>query len=76
MSEAQEIEELKEQYKDEWLAIEVTKEENTTPVEGKLICHSSEREEVWNKTKDMQRVYIFYAGPPLKEGYAAAFSVA
>ena len=29
--------------------------------------------EVWRRTRNWKRLYIVYAGPPLKKGYAAAF---
>ncbi|MBI3460646.1 hypothetical protein HY009_06940 [Candidatus Acetothermia bacterium] len=67
------IEELLKKYPGEWLAIEVTDEVEGVPVAGELICHSSHRAEVWRKTQAKKRVYVTYAGPPLKEGYAAAF---
>lgn len=67
------IEELIRKHKGEWLAIEVTEELEGVPVAGELVYHSPRRKEVWEKTRDRQRLYITYAGPPLKEGYAAAF---
>jgi hypothetical protein len=69
------IEKLKQKYKGEWLAIEVTKEENGISIEGKLVLHTPDREELWKKVpiyKDRE-IYVTYAGPPLDEGYAAAF---
>jgi len=38
-----------------------------------LVCHAKDRDEVWQKAKERRRLYILYAGPALKEGYAAAF---
>jgi len=67
------IEALIAEYEGEWLAIEVTEEENDQPKEGELVYHSPTREEVWERTGERKRLYIIYAGPPLKEGYAAAF---
>ena len=67
--------ELKEKYKDEWLAIEVTKEENGKVIEGNIILHLPNREKLW-KDVPLQKdkvIYITYAGPPLEDGYAAAF---
>jgi len=69
------IAELKKKYKGEWLAIAVTKEVNGESVEGKLLLHTPEREELWKRvplSRD-RIVYVTYAGPPLEEGYAAAF---
>lgn len=69
------IEDLKEKYKGEWLAIEVTKEEDGEPKEGKLLLHKKDREELWKEVpqKKDKVIYVTYAGAPLKEGYAAAF---
>ena len=69
------IQDLIKQYSGEWLAIEVTDEEDGRPIAGELVYHSPDRDEVWQKTRELQRVYIVYAGEPLKEGYAAAFAL-
>ena len=61
------IEDLSSRYKGEWLAIEVTKEENGHPKEGNLVYHSPIREEVWEKTKERKRLYITYASPRLRK---------
>ncbi|MGM0511003.1 MAG: hypothetical protein ACQESD_07775 [Thermoplasmatota archaeon] len=37
------IEELKKKYEGEWLAIEVTKEEDGEPKGGKLLLHKKDR---------------------------------
>jgi len=70
------IKELKEKYKDEWLAIKVSKVKNGRSVEGELIAHCKDQKEIWKKAKKGKEkgIYITYAGPPLEEGYAAAFS--
>ncbi len=69
------IEELKKKYKGEWLAIEVTKEKDGEPVQGKLILHAKDREEIWRKIRlsKEKEIYVTFAGPPLEKGYAAAF---
>lgn len=69
------IKDLKKKYKGEWLAIEVTEERGGEPVEGKLILHKKDRESLWKKVPQRKDklIYITYAGPPLKKGYAAAF---
>lgn len=68
------IQELKEAYKGEWLAIAVVHAEGYEPQEGELIYHSKDREDVWRRIKhDRRRIYITYAGAFLEEGYAAAF---
>ena len=67
------IEELIQTHPSEWLAIEVTEEREGQPYAGKLIYHSTDRDDVWAKTKEYKRLYLCYAGPALKKGYAAAF---
>lgn len=68
------IQELKEAYKGEWLAIAVSKEGPSGPQAGELIYHSRNRDEVWSKIRgDRRRIYVTYAGPLLEEGHAAAF---
>ncbi len=37
---------LKRKYKGEWLAIEVTQENNGEPVKGKLILHDKDRDRI------------------------------
>jgi len=67
------IQQLIEQYPNEWLPINVKAEEGGQPKAGELVCHVKDRDEVWRKTRNRRRLYIVYAGPALKEGYAAAF---
>ncbi len=69
------IKELKDKYKDEWLAIKVTKVKNGRSVEGELIAHCKGQKDIWKKASEggEKGIYITYAGPPLEEGYAAAF---
>ncbi|HEU0011143.1 MAG TPA: hypothetical protein VFT34_15100 [Verrucomicrobiae bacterium] len=67
------IQELIEQNPDEWLAIDVKAEAGGRPKAGELVYHAKDRDEVWRKTKGKKRLYIVFAGPALKEGYAAAF---
>jgi len=43
------IEKLKKKYEGEWLAIEVTKEENGVSTEGKLILHTPTERSYGNK---------------------------
>ncbi len=68
------IREFERDYRGEWLAIEVEKEGVMGPEEGKLLFHAKDRDAVWQRIKMYpQNVYVMYAGPPLKKGYAAAF---
>lgn len=68
---------LKEKYKGEWLAIRVTKEKDGRAIEGELIDSCKDKKEIWGRVIKIKEkgIYITYGGPPLKEGYAAAFSV-
>jgi hypothetical protein len=69
------IEDLKERYHGEWLAIKVTRREDSQPVEGELVYHSRDRQELLQKLElgRHESVYITYAGPLIEEGYAVAF---
>ncbi|MDI6707953.1 MAG: hypothetical protein QME47_02555 [Candidatus Thermoplasmatota archaeon] len=69
------IKDLKKRYKGEWLAIEVIKENDEGPVEGRLILHEKDRDKLWEKVKLTRgkTTYITFAGPPIEKGYAVAF---
>ncbi len=68
------IQQLKDIYKGEWLAVAVVKQGEAGVEEGELLYHSRESGEVWRKIKgDKRKIFVTYAGPPLPEGYAAAF---
>ena len=68
------IGELKEKHKGEQLAIEIRKEDITGLLEGEIVYHSRDRDEVWEKIKgDKRRLYVPYAGPLIKEGYGTTF---
>ncbi|MBU2496751.1 MAG: hypothetical protein KJ767_01685 [Nanoarchaeota archaeon] len=71
-----EVEELKKQYKDEWVLVEVLKvDEVGQPVEVKLITHSKNRDDIYEelrKTK-VKDVATFYTGKIPKKSYAVAF---
>ena len=68
------IKQLKEEHKGEWLAIAVTDRTTEGPTEGELLSHATDRAYVWKTIRDDPRhIYVTFAGPMLKEGYAAAF---
>ena len=68
------IEEIRESYAGEWLAIAILEESKGKPAEVELVCHSGDKDEVWKEIRgDSRRIYVTYAGPMLREGYAAAF---
>jgi deoxyribodipyrimidine photolyase-like uncharacterized protein len=70
------IDELKKKYQNEWLAIEVIKEdEYGRASEGELIAHNSDRRELHEelRQKGLKGAYITFAGPIVKPGYAVMF---
>ena len=70
------IEEIKKKYKDEWVLVEVLKEdEKGNPVEVKLIEHSKNRDDTYTAMRKHAEKYTyhFYTGEIPKEGYAVAF---
>lgn len=72
------IEELKRQYKDEWVLVEVLEEdEQSRPVEVRLIAHSKNRDDIYDKLKETKGIdtFQFYTGEIPKKGYAVAFHV-
>jgi len=64
------IEELKNKYKDEWLAIEVTKEKEGLPIEGEIVDHNKDRKQLHEKTREIDDLMILYSGEIVKKGYA------
>lgn len=72
----EDLETIKERYKDEWMLVEILEEEEDgTPKRVKLIRHSKNRDETYEalrKHKD-RRLYHFYNGEIPQEGYAVAF---
>lgn len=70
---AENVQELIDQHPGEWLAIDVETETGGRPKAGRLVCHAGDRHAGWRETKSRRRLYIVYAGPPLQQGYAAAF---
>jgi hypothetical protein len=68
------IEQLKEEFEGEWLAIAVTNRRIEGPTEGDLLSHSTSRTHVWKTIRnDPRHIYVTFAGPMLKEGFVAAF---
>lgn len=75
MGKIMKIKAIKEQYKDEWLAVRVSKlSKEHIPEEGELIAHADNREELWKQvprnTKDT--IYIFFSGDLNDRYYALA----
>ena len=69
------IESLKEKYKDEWLLIKITMtDEQDQPIEGELLLHSKNRDEIYESQKALKNdIYITYSGELPKKGFAVAF---
>ncbi|MCK4225186.1 MAG: hypothetical protein KAX39_08385 [candidate division Zixibacteria bacterium] len=69
-----EIKKLKEKYPGEWLAIEITEENESGPIKGNLLMHHPDHDHVWTKiANDPRRIFITFAGSPIEKGYAGAF---
>lgn len=71
-----EIEKIKKKYKDEWLLIKIkVTDEKDQPLEGKVLLHSKNRDEVYEAQKDLKEdLYITYSGDLPKKGFAVAFN--
>jgi hypothetical protein len=69
------IEELKDQYRNEWVLVEVLEEDELQrPIRVRLITHSKAREEIYEALKGHSGyTYHFHTGKIPKEGYAVAF---
>lgn len=61
-----------ERYRGEWLAIEVTRYEDSELVEGVLIDHDKDPDKLLERLKlsHGRRIYITYAGPLIEEDQA------
>ena len=65
------INDLKEKYKDEWLAIKVMNEKEGEPLEGELLDHDKDKRELYDRLmkSDVQSVFTMYSGEIIKKGY-------
>jgi len=72
------IDEIKKEFKDEWVLVEVLeKDELNQPTRGRVIAHSRNRDDTYDvirktKAKDIAH---FYTGEIPKKGYAVAFRI-
>ncbi|HLD42137.1 MAG TPA: hypothetical protein VJB06_03805 [archaeon] len=69
------IEEVKQKYKDEWVLVEILKEDDMgNPIDVKLITHSKNRDETREAMKKYRKQYTFhfYTGEIPKD-FVAAF---
>jgi hypothetical protein len=71
-----EIEKIKKKYKNEWLLIKVTiTDEKDQSIQGKLLVHSKNRDEVYEAQKGLRDdFYITYSGELPKKGFEVAFN--
>mgnify|MGYP001611432774 CR=1 FL=1 len=70
------IEELKKQYKDEWVLVEILKDDEVgKPAEVVLISHSKNRDDTYDAMVKNKKKYTyhFYTGEIPEKGYAVAF---
>lgn len=68
------IDEIKEQYKDEWVLVEVTKRDSLgQPIEGNVITHSRNRDDTYEAMTKAKHLYHIYTGKIPTKGYAVAF---
>ena len=70
------IEQVKRQYKDEWVLAEVLEKDKLgEPVKVKVIAHSKRRADTYRAMSQTKAKYLyhFYNGNIPKKGYAVAF---
>jgi hypothetical protein len=62
---SEDITEIKQRFNQEWLLIEVTKtDEVDQPVEGCLLAHSSDHDELWRMSEEFEGdLFIVFSGP-------------
>ena len=61
----------------QWLAVKVTEEDPQTHTAkaGEVVAEAEGYDEIWDKVASLKvkELFVFFSGPPLKEGYVAAF---
>ena len=69
------IKELTQEFKDEWVLIEVIEEDEIDqPKKVKVIAVSKNRDEIYEKQKEIKGdIAILYTGEIPQKGYAVAF---
>lgn len=72
------IKAIKKRFHREWLLIAVTEtdEATTTPISGRLIAHSSHREDIYQmllKNLKAKKLLVEYSEDSFPKGYVAAF---
>jgi len=63
------VEDLRNQYPDEWILLAVEKKDALgVPVEGRILAHGQDAEPLWGEIAKRQgQFYIFYSGEILKD---------
>ena len=72
------IENIRKQFKHEWLliAVEDMDEETTTPLTGRLLAHSPDRDQIYREEMSHSgNTLTLYSEEGLPQGYAAAFQL-
>ena len=66
------LEQVKQEYAGQWVAFLVTEEKPSGELLGQLIAHHLDRRELHQelREKNVERVYVTFAGPVVKPGYA------
>lgn len=66
------LEQMKRQHAGQWLAFLVMEETPTGELLGQLLAHHSDRRELHRqlREKKVDQVYVTFAGPAVKPGYA------
>ena len=73
---SQNIESIRKKFRQEWLLIAVEKidKTKTLPLEGRLLAHSKDRDEIYQKMlRYKHNTYLTYSEDVLPKGYAVAF---
>jgi len=71
------IKDLEKEYRDEWVLVEVLKEDELgQPTDVRLLAHSKNRDEIYTKLRETKSTYVstFYTGKIPQKGYAVAFN--
>lgn len=67
------LEEAKKLYPNEWIAFRATQDGDNP--EGEVLLHGKDRRKFDEQLLELEltEVYIFFAGPPIPEGYGFMF---
>ena len=69
------IQDIIDKYHNEWILVNVEKiNEINQPVEGQLILHSKNRDDIYKKMKSVKgHTYTMFTGKVPEKGYAVVF---